>query len=131
MSKQHSGGIATGLVLAVIGVWLILRTVTKNDEDQNLVDKILGGGSTEPQPLFPEGSGADVNPATNPDAAGPIDRRGDVNPATNPNASGPPAPEVVDPAIDPTASGPINPGTHPGRRHRHGGRRRRQGRPVG
>jgi hypothetical protein len=33
---------ATGVVLLLAGVWLVLRTVVKDDQDHNLVDKVLG-----------------------------------------------------------------------------------------
>jgi hypothetical protein len=33
--------VATGFLLLLLGVWLVLRTVTKDDEDRNLVDRVL------------------------------------------------------------------------------------------
>lgn len=33
---------ATGLLLLIAGVWLVLRTVVKDADDHNLVDKVLG-----------------------------------------------------------------------------------------
>ena len=40
--KRQPGGIATGLVVALLGLWLVLRTVTHDDEGKNLPDRILG-----------------------------------------------------------------------------------------
>jgi hypothetical protein len=36
-------GIATGLLLAVFGLWLILRTVNSDSSGRTLVDRITGG----------------------------------------------------------------------------------------
>jgi hypothetical protein len=33
---------ATGFILLLLGLWLVFRTVTKDDGDRNLVDRILG-----------------------------------------------------------------------------------------
>ena len=33
---------ATGILLAILGVWLVLRTVRKPDGGHNLVDLLLG-----------------------------------------------------------------------------------------
>jgi len=33
---------ATGFLLAVLGVWLVLRTVVKNSRGDTLVDTVLG-----------------------------------------------------------------------------------------
>jgi hypothetical protein len=46
---SERGGIATGVVLAIIGIWLILRTVVHDDQGQNLVDKILGANGDSPE----------------------------------------------------------------------------------
>jgi hypothetical protein len=35
-------GIATGLLLAVFGLWLILRTVNRDASHRTLVDRIMG-----------------------------------------------------------------------------------------
>lgn len=35
---------ATGALLLILGVWLILRTVVRGDNDRNLVDLIVGEG---------------------------------------------------------------------------------------
>lgn len=32
---------ATGLLLFLAGAWVLLRTVVKNDEGENLVDRVL------------------------------------------------------------------------------------------
>jgi hypothetical protein len=32
----------TGLFIAIVGLWVILRTVRKDSTDQTLVDRILG-----------------------------------------------------------------------------------------
>jgi hypothetical protein len=32
---------ATGFLLLLVGVWVVLRTVTKADDDKNLVDRVL------------------------------------------------------------------------------------------
>jgi hypothetical protein len=37
-------GWATALLLVVVGLWLILRTVTHDDQGHNLVDRILSLG---------------------------------------------------------------------------------------
>lgn len=37
-----SSGFASGVILALLGAFLILRTVVKDDRDQNLVDRIMG-----------------------------------------------------------------------------------------
>jgi hypothetical protein len=34
--------VATGIFLAIVGFWLILRTVRKDSTGQTLVDRILG-----------------------------------------------------------------------------------------
>jgi hypothetical protein len=34
--------VATGIFLALLGLFVLLRTVVKNDAGQNLVDVILG-----------------------------------------------------------------------------------------
>lgn len=36
---------ATGFLLLFLGVLLLIRTVTKDDEDRNLVDRVLGLGA--------------------------------------------------------------------------------------
>jgi hypothetical protein len=33
-------GIASGILVALVGLWLVLRTVTSADDDTNLVDRI-------------------------------------------------------------------------------------------
>lgn len=35
---------AVGIVLLVLGVWLVLRTVVPGQAGGNLVDRVLGGG---------------------------------------------------------------------------------------
>ncbi len=35
------GGIASGLLIAVLGLWLVLRTVTTDDSGKNLIDRVL------------------------------------------------------------------------------------------
>lgn len=35
---------AVGIILALIGVWVVLRTVVPNQPGGNLVDRILGNG---------------------------------------------------------------------------------------
>lgn len=34
----------SGALVAIIGVWLLLRTTRKDHEDKNLVDRLLGSG---------------------------------------------------------------------------------------
>ena len=41
---------AVGILLALFGLWLVLRTVVKDSEEKTLVDRILdAGGSSKPR----------------------------------------------------------------------------------
>jgi hypothetical protein len=37
-------GLATAALLVIVGIWLIARTVTHDDQGHNLVDRILSLG---------------------------------------------------------------------------------------
>ena len=41
---------AVGIVLAVVGLWIVLRTVVKDSSGRTLVDRILNAGGGEPKP---------------------------------------------------------------------------------
>jgi hypothetical protein len=80
------GGIATGVVVALVGLWLVLRTVTHDDSGRNLVDRILGL----------DGAGDDVMSAADPGAAAsaefgnPVPNAGpfDISPGTSGDLDG-------------------------------------------
>lgn len=40
---------AVGLLLFLVGLWLILRTVNKDSSGRTLVDRISGAGAAEPK----------------------------------------------------------------------------------
>lgn len=39
---MKQSGIATGVLVAAIGVWLVMRTITHDDQGNNLVDRLFG-----------------------------------------------------------------------------------------
>jgi hypothetical protein len=62
---SRGGGIAAGAVMFLIGALVIFRTVSKDDQGQNLVDRILSMGSPGANPVvLPSNavSPADINP---------------------------------------------------------------------
>lgn len=70
---KREGHIGTGVVLALVGVFLILRTVTHDDNGTNLVDRItgIGGGDTSaPASTTPTSSGAVLPQGLDPFASG-------------------------------------------------------------
>jgi hypothetical protein len=66
----------SGILIAIVGAWLVLRTARKDATGRNLVDRILGGG--------------DTSPATTTDA--PTPRAPSAKPVTDPGTLRVPSP---------------------------------------
>lgn len=73
---------ATGVVLAALGFWLIMRTVTKDDSGRTLVDRITGAGASAPSGDNSAGSGSTPKAP----AGGPAGPKGPTGSAIHPGS---------------------------------------------